>query len=209
MKDMGVLPGDGFNPWQRLVRSYSEPHRHYHNLRHIIHTVAAVKKESWQIRLCAFYHGIVYDPTRDDNEVKSTERLFSDFPNLSDYDKRVCYTLITNTKTHSPGVAFTEASHILNNADLAILASGKLDYSSYAKNIRREYSMYSDDEYILGRLKVLDKLWNRAKNYTLFHNNISSNEAAMCNMEKESRYLRGEYGCGDLFYGKSLSMWES
>ena len=57
---------------EELLRRWGEPHRHYHDRRHLSEVLAALPDDAPRaVRLAAWYHDAVYDPTRDDNEEAS------------------------------------------------------------------------------------------------------------------------------------------
>lgn len=72
--------------------------------------------------------------------------------------------LILNTKFHQVDTDDID-SQILVDADLAILASPKQKYLTYAEDIRQEYSWISDRDYRLGRRQVLEKFLQRKRIY--------------------------------------------
>lgn len=65
--------------WQDIVMRYGEPQRAYHTLNHIeqllvqFENIKHVLSEPHIIALVLYYHDVIYDPTRSDNELKSAE----------------------------------------------------------------------------------------------------------------------------------------
>lgn len=78
---LGIDAGSGEVLWRTIVTAYGEPQRYYHTLNHI----RAVVADGSQLRgnfkaagaalLALFFHDIVYDPARHDNEEKSADLL--------------------------------------------------------------------------------------------------------------------------------------
>ena len=70
--------------WRNIRRHHCESHRYYHTTRHLedLFRVATELNEnkpvSNDISLAIFFHDIVYDPVRKDNEILSAE-IFRDF----------------------------------------------------------------------------------------------------------------------------------
>ena len=66
--------------WAALVAAWSEPHRRYHDLAHLaavlglVGTLADSAADPDAVRLAAWYHDVVYDPTGRDNEQVSAAR---------------------------------------------------------------------------------------------------------------------------------------
>jgi pantetheine-phosphate adenylyltransferase len=118
-----------FNTWE-IISAYSQPHRYYHNIRHLYEVVSKCNT------LAAWAHDFVYDPTRDDNEERST--LYHS----------ECREEILDTKDLSKKTPLTDA-------DRAILWAPLEQYKDYAMNIRKEYGHVSDTDYKIGRAKFL------------------------------------------------------
>ena len=63
--------------WQALVAAYEADGRFYHNLTHIEQTLAvaeqlkAVAVDFTAVQLALWFHDVVYDPRRSDNEAQS------------------------------------------------------------------------------------------------------------------------------------------
>lgn len=156
----------------QLLEAYSHPSRHYHSLEHIFHVLKTI--ESLQnltnqltlVELAAWFHDVVYDPKAKDNEEKSAVYAANLMKSL-EIDARVITNvtrLILNTKFHQVDTDDID-SQILVDADLAILASPKQKYLTYAEDIRQEYSWISDRDYRLGRRQVLEKFLQRKRIY--------------------------------------------
>ena len=141
---------------------YDEPHRSYHNLSHI-YSMLMMAEEFYDFieydhlfDLSIWFHDIIYDATRQDNEVKSAElaiELLQPFlpqPFLNDLKE-----MIVSTKDHTPLLDYHDNKFFLD-LDLAILAADADTYNTYAKAIRKEYSIFSDELYYAGRKHVLN-----------------------------------------------------
>ena len=61
----------------RLAAAYDAPARHYHNLQHIENLLGRVEVHSLHdpvvVGLAVWFHDVVYDPLRPDNEAQSAE----------------------------------------------------------------------------------------------------------------------------------------
>lgn len=148
--------------WNEIEKAYSSKKRHYHNLSHLqnlLSQLAAVKKEiqNWDaIVFALFYHDVVYNVLKKDNEEKSavlaTDRLTT--LGCSTLTIYACKTTILATKSH---VTDTNSDvNYFTDADLSILGATWNDYRAYAQNIRKEYSLYPDIIYKPGRRKMLE-----------------------------------------------------
>ena len=141
-----------------LVAAYAAPNRHYHNLRHIedcLDLLAGVDGLSTRDRdsltQAIWWHDVVYDPTRSDNEELSA-RLAEQHvaAELRDDVGR----LIRLTRTHrvEPG---DRLGAILISIDLSILGAAPSRYDAYAAAIRKEFAHVPDGDYRAGRSAVL------------------------------------------------------
>jgi predicted metal-dependent HD superfamily phosphohydrolase len=165
---------DAAERWfDQLAAAYRRPDRHYHNLGHvqsILSLMPVVRDElGKQTALSAFqwaawFHDVVYDPRRNDNEERSAALFDSAAPDLlvpadvADTTRR----WIMATKTHeSPGDAAAFC-----DADLAILGSPPDVYDRYRRAIRLEYRWVADQQYRDGRSRVLESFLNRDR---IFH----------------------------------------
>ncbi len=150
--------------WTDLVNRWSEPHRRYHGLAHLVAVLSIVDglAASDAVRLAAWYHDAVYDPTRSDNEEASAELAESTLPAVGVDPARVAEVsrLVLITKTHQYDVADADAA-LLCDADLAVLAAPSTAYVGYANAIRAEYAHVPDPEFRAGRTKVLTELLAR------------------------------------------------
>jgi predicted metal-dependent HD superfamily phosphohydrolase len=143
---------------EALVAAYSAPGRHYHNLTHIEDCLAALARmdslsavEREILSEAIWWHDVVYDATRSDNEELSA--LLAEQHVRSDISQEVG-RLIRLTRTHAvePG---DRLGAILISIDLSILGAEPARYDAYAAAIRQEYVHVADSDYRTGRAKVL------------------------------------------------------
>jgi predicted metal-dependent HD superfamily phosphohydrolase len=144
------LPGTVTDRWQAQL---AEPHRHYHDRRHIAAMLAAIPpgRESRELIAAIWLHDVVYDPRAGDNEERSAEQARRDLA-VSDIDAGRVAALILGTKHHR---ADMEEQQLLNDLDLGILGASPDAYARYAADIRREYAHVAEEAYRAGRARVL------------------------------------------------------
>jgi predicted metal-dependent HD superfamily phosphohydrolase len=150
--------------WAALVAAWSEPHRRYHDLAHlaavlgIVGELAAEAADPDAVRLAAWYHDVVYDPRRGDNEEVSAERARAGLRGLVD-EARVAEVvrLVLLTAGHDPEPGDADGA-VLCDADLAVLASPPEAYAGYASAVRQEYGHLPDEVFAAGRAAVLEQL---------------------------------------------------
>ena len=136
------------------------------------------------------YHDIVYDTARNDNEEQSAEwaeRSLSAM-NISAAKIENCKQQILATKQHNKSV--DSDTNILLDADLSILGSIPALYSSYAAQIRKEYSNYPDTLYKAGREKVLRFFLEKEYIYITPHFYQLLEQQARINLENELQSLK-------------------
>jgi predicted metal-dependent HD superfamily phosphohydrolase len=143
-----------------LVAAYTAPGRYYHNLQHIedclgalagVDTLSAAEREI--LTEAIWWHDVVYDATRSDNEELSARLAEQHI--RSDLGPEVG-RLIRLTKTHQVA-SEDRLGAILISIDLSILGAEPARYDAYAAAIRKEFAHVPDGDYRAGRAKVLSQ----------------------------------------------------
>lgn len=157
--------------FENITLHYSEEQRAYHNLSHIHSMLQLTKKFSEQIeqadmlQLAIWYHDIIYNPSRKDNELKSAEYAQSALSNhLEQGMLDVLQALINSTAKHQPLVPHPVNDWLLD-FDLAVLATDRQTYTEYKAAIRHEYRIYPGFLYRPGRKKILHHFLEREHIY--------------------------------------------
>jgi predicted metal-dependent HD superfamily phosphohydrolase len=157
--------------------AYSQKQRHYHTQAHIgamltcldAHRHLLVQPNL--VELAIFFHDWVYEPTARDNEMRSIDLLsrFAADVHLSEKDRERVASLIERTITHTLPDVEAECRdgdlRLFLDFDLEVLSRPEREYDEYARQIRREYEMYSDAEFCTGRVKVLRGFLGRERLY--------------------------------------------
>ena len=145
---------------EELLAAYSAPSRRYHNLAHIEDCLAALAGidglsplEREILSAAIWWHDVVYDTTRADNEELSA-RLAEQHvrPDLRQEVGR----LIRLTKTHDVQPD-DRLGAILISIDLSILGAEPARYDAYAAAIRQEFIHVPEADYRGGRTEVLSR----------------------------------------------------
>jgi predicted metal-dependent HD superfamily phosphohydrolase len=180
-----------------LLGRWAEPHRAYHDLAHLaevlerVDLLAAEADRPDAVRLAAWFHDAVYDPTATDNEERSAqpaERTLIQLrltPELVDEVAR----LVRLTATHDVADDDRDGA-VLCDADLAVLASDDLRYSSYVEGVRREYAHVEDAAFAVGRAQVLSTLLDRPALFRTAHGRSAWEQRARANVTAELGRLR-------------------
>ncbi len=157
---LGVEAAYAAKLWTHLAETYGEPHRHYHTLDHIAAVVAdAVRlRERFQqpdaAVLALFFHDVVYDPARRDNEARSADRLELWLGRRIDAGVLAfCRRAIEATASHA---AHGDSDmDLVLDIDMAILGASPDAYRRYAEGVAREYlPVYGFDTYAAGRTRL-------------------------------------------------------
>ena len=192
---LGSWPGPaGVDVAEDLVRRYAEPHRHYHDQRHLGEVLAAVEQlashadDIRAVRLAAWFHDAVYDPRASDNERRSAALARAVIPTV--LGDRVA-ELVETTVEHAPDPGDGDSA-VLCDADLAVLATSPTRYAEYAADVRREYAHVPDDVFASVRSGVLAGFLDRERLYTTATAQARWERAARHNLEREISALGGD-----------------
>ncbi len=172
--------------WQIIEKAYSHKSRYYHNLQHLINLFSQLNEvkeliTDWEtIRFATFYHDIVYNTLKNNNEEKSAEVAKTHLSKLGFPKEQIekCFDFIIATKSHS--IYVNNDCNIFTDADLSILGCDWINYESYFNQIRKEYSIYPDIIYNPGRKKILQ--------HFLSMNRIFKTEYFFNKFESKARY---------------------
>jgi predicted metal-dependent HD superfamily phosphohydrolase len=156
----------------RLTVRYAEPHRRYHDLRHLHEVLQTVDELSGTaddvdaVRWAAWFHDAVYDVHRADNEERSADLATRELTDLGFDPERVdeVARLVRLTATHRPATGDNNGA-VLCDADLRILASDPWRHAEYVHAVREEYAHVPEDDFRRGRAAVLRDLLSTDRLY--------------------------------------------
>ncbi len=148
--------------FNNLVSRYTETHRYYHRLEHVIACLALVDEISdsishlLNVELAIWFHDVIYDPNKSDNEEMSAKyaKAFLESIKLSSCEIEKIEHLIRLTK--HPSSPVTSDEKYLIDIDLSILGANDQLYDSYEVWIRKEYALIPNFLYSKGRKKLLN-----------------------------------------------------
>ena len=155
--------------WEEIAVCYNAKNRHYHNLQHLenmLHELEVAKQEVQKMDSLLFsiyYHDIVYQATRSDNEYQSALLFKKQISQTNFKNIEYCFLQIEATKTHEQSK--DHDTNILLDIDLSILGQSQNIYKKYCQQIRQEYRIYPNLLYRRGRKKVLAKMLENTSIY--------------------------------------------
>lgn len=184
-----------------IATRYNETQRAYHSLRHIQQLFIQFDRitphlyEPHLIALALYYHDVIYDPARSDNELKSAAYAVETLRHyLTDEHCQYIYALIMMTATHQLDELVdhqkrSDAAYLLD-MDLSILGAQWCEYERYAQAIRQEYAHVSMVDYRIGRITVLEKLLAHPQLYLTEYYHERLETQARENIAREITLLR-------------------
>ena len=148
--------------WNEIEVNYSGKKRHYHTLEHLENLLEQLSEIKDQIKewntvlFTLYYHDIIYNPLKNNNEEESSGLAEIRMKSISIPQQIIenCKTQILATKKHLASA--DNDTNCFTDADLSILGQNWNNYTNYAKNVRKEYSIYPALVYNSGRKKVLE-----------------------------------------------------
>jgi predicted metal-dependent HD superfamily phosphohydrolase len=147
--------------WSEIEAKHSNKKRIYHNLTHLENLFIELEHvkdqiDDWNtVSWAIFYHDIVYNVRKQDNEELSADLAVERLKVIGYPTEKIerCKAQILATKAHN--VLDDTDANLFTDADLSILGKDWETYAAYFKAIRKEYKVYPNLLYKPGRKKVL------------------------------------------------------
>jgi len=179
-----------------LVEHYSSGDRAYHNLSHIqsLLSLSASLIDKIQNRdalyFAVWFHDVIYDPKRSDNEEKSAEFAAEALASLGVPEQTIAIVqeMILATKHHRVANLSWDLMAFLD-LDTSILGAPQEIYKDYSRAIRKEYSWVPDVLYREGRMKILNDFLGRERIYHTEEIRTKYETPARRNISEEIRTL--------------------
>lgn len=167
---------DGSEPlFRQLIARYSEPHRHYHTLQHLRECLGqfeAVRQDAQraaEICIALWFHDIVYDVHRQDNEQRSADwahQAVLDAGQSGAVAGRV-HALVMATRHLA--MPLEHDAQLLVDSDLAILGADEQRFDESDAQIRAEYAHVAQAAFCIGRREILGGFLARPRIYSTEH----------------------------------------
>lgn len=182
--------------FEMIQKYHNESHRKYHNTVHIADCLdkCALNEETKQnhvLHLAFWYHDVIYNPLKKDNELKSAEMAVR-FLKKQDASQELITnvnSLIMATLHNRPPKNEMEA--YIMDIDISILGSSSEDYSTYTENIRKEYKWVPWFLYKKKRMEILEMFLKRDTLYFTEYFKCNFEDKARKNIKNEINKLKG------------------
>ena len=187
---------DALPVYDELVALYSEPHRHYHNLRHVADCLAEfdslrpLARKPVAVELAIWFHDAVYDSRAPDNEERSAElakRRIAEAGGSAELCAAVA-ALVLATKAHD--ASLHPDAPLLVDVDLSILGQPERRFDEYETDIRAEYSWVPGEVFRVKRAEILERFLARARIYSTESVFAKYERQARVNLERSVRRLK-------------------
>lgn len=150
-----------------LLKRWQEPHRHYHDVRHLAQLLTSLAALSGgtpprPVALAAWFHDAVHDGIAGDDERASAALARSSLEAAElpsdEVDEVVRLVLLTIDHDPDPG---DNAGILLVDGDLSVLGQPPGRYHYYSRGVRLEYPQLNDRMFASGRIRALEELESR------------------------------------------------
>jgi predicted metal-dependent HD superfamily phosphohydrolase len=183
----------------RVIDAHRGPHRYYHTTEHlqvvlgVVDDLADLADAPDTVRLAAWFHDLVYDPTRHDNETASADHArvwLGDVGVPPDVVEEV--GRLVELTAHHRAEPEDGNGLVLVDADLAILGATPSDYDRYVAAVRAEYGHLDDRTWREGRTAVLRTFLHRSHVFGTDRMRHELDERARVNLSRELQTLSGD-----------------
>jgi len=187
--------------YDQLMQLYTQPHRRYHNARHIgeclreFDFVRVRAKQPLAVELAIWFHDAIYDPRAADNEERSAElaRQCCGETGLDPQFQESVARLVLATKQHD-GSLHPDAP-LLVDIDLSILGQAADRFWQYEKQIRAEYDWVPQEVFAIKRAEILERFLARKQIYATDYFFRKYEKPARMNLRVSVENLRRESSC--------------
>lgn len=150
-----------------VAQHWQEPHRYYHNEEHLAHLIGGIEQlynkqqideeQRDTLLITAYFHDVIYDPTRNDNEERSADffiQMADSHPNT-----QLVKEMILDTRNHE---ASSELSATFINLDMQVVSNSSFsELLAWERKIFKEYQYLDYEIYRQGRLDLLQNIKNK------------------------------------------------
>lgn len=185
-----------------LVARYAEPHRAYHTLDHIadclhrLDEVCSLLARPREAELALWFHDVVYDSRRADNEERSAALAAEALRAAGVGEEAVERIAGLIRLTSHTAAELAGDGALVCDIDLAILGASPEQFAQYDAAIRREYDWVPEDIFRRERARVLAGFLARPRIYHTLYFVEALEQRARANLSAAVR----RYGTGTARY---------
>ncbi len=175
---------------------WGESHRRYHTLHHlrecltIFEEVRALARRPGEISLALWFHDAFYDPHRQDNEERSADWARASVVD-ADLPQAVAdrvHALVMATRHEQ--LPQDPDAQLLVDVDLASLGAEPARFDEDDLQIRAEYAHVPEEDYRVGRRRVLGGFLARPRLYSTDHFHLALEARARDNLRRALARLK-------------------
>lgn len=161
--------GDSESAFNELIAAHEAPDRRYHTLAHVLDCLArldesdAPPEDHDLVEAALWFHEVVYDSHRDDNEARSAEWAVRTLAAASVprvVVERVAALIMTTAHAAPAG---DRQSALLCDVDLSVFGRDARAFDDYQHRIREEYNWVPEPAYRAGRARILSGFLGRER----------------------------------------------
>lgn len=182
-----------------LVQAWSEPHRRYHSLRHLLECISLlevhlrVADRPAEVEMALWFHDAIYALRARDNEARSADWAATALQ-AAGLDAAACariHALVMATRHAALPVGIDQC--LVVDVDLAILGADTERFDEYQVQVRQEYAWVPAPLFRAKRKEILVRLLARESIYSTPELHASLEEPARANLKRALARLRPWY----------------
>ena len=194
MSSFGVA--DHPEMFERIIKAYAEPHRHYHTAAHIdaclreFDSVRSLAQSGSEVEAALWFHDVIYDTRASDNELQSAEmawRFLASSGVSSSIHARVYSHILATAHKGKPD---DDDARLVVDIDLSILGQDEQVYDVFERSVREEYKWVPRFLYRRKRIEILHSFLARDSIYGTEPFRQRYESAARSNLERAIRELK-------------------
>ena len=173
-----------------LLERWNDPQRRYHNethLRAVLQAIDALEADGesfdgTEVRLAAWFHTAVFDPTESENNEKSAVWTEQRLDPAAPVEEVARLVRLMGGHRVEPGDLNGE---VLSDADLAVLGADPETYDTYTQDVRHEFAHVPGEKFVAGRRAALEGLVERRSVYLTTAARDAWEKQAHANLNRE------------------------
>ncbi len=181
--------------YRELEGRYSHPHRHYHDLRHILaclrHFDTISDQLTWPdaVEMALWFHDVIWEPDADDNERRSAELFLGCAEGDADTNfLEVVHNLVMMTVHPSEPQSVDEQFTV--DIDLASFGLPWEEFIRLGELVRNEFPHVSDRDFDSDQLRIFEMLASRPYFYFTEFFRSRYDATAQSNLRRRITQLR-------------------